>query len=115
MQDTASRGDAVDDYIDFMSAVANGIAPNPKISKRKINILLKYVLFDQVEKNIANILRLVAQTEPAEAKDSIMHFAKENVDVAKEMIAASLKVDPQTSKMFSDNPDFAINRVFGRG
>jgi hypothetical protein len=59
---------------------------------------------------------LVAQTEPGEAKDSILSFTKHNdVDAAKELIRASLKVDVQTAKMFNENPDFAITRVFGRG
>jgi hypothetical protein len=116
MQDTASREDTVNDYVDFMFAIANGVAPNPKISKRKINIMLKYIHFDQVEKNIACILKLIAQTEPGEAKDSILAFTKHNdVDAAKDLIRASLKVDPQTAKMFNDNADFAITRVFGRG
>jgi hypothetical protein len=115
MTDAASRDDAIIDYMDFIYAMVNGLAPNPKLSKRKINVLLKYVLFDKIEKNIAGILRLVAQTEPAEAKESIMHFAREKLDVAKDMIKAALAIDPQTSKMFSDNPEFAISRVFGRG
>jgi hypothetical protein len=115
MEDTASREDTVADYVDFMSAIANGTTPNPKISKRKINIMLKYIHFDQVEKNIANILKLIAQTEPGEAKDSILSFAKNDVEKAKELIKASLKIDPQTSKMFADNAEFAITRVFGRG
>jgi hypothetical protein len=115
MQDEASRDDAIVDYIDFINAIANNIAPPPKISKRKLAILLKYVLFDKLEKNIACILKLVAQTEPAEAKGAIMAFAKDNVDVAKDLIAAAMKTDVMASKMFSDNPDFAFQRVFGRG
>lgn len=115
MTDAASRDDAIVDYMDFIYAMVNGLAPNPKLSKRKINVLLKYVLFDKIEKNIAGILRLVAQTEPGEAKESILYFAKDKLDVAKDMIKAALAVDNQTSKMFSDNPDFAISRVFGRG
>jgi len=114
--DTASREDTVADYVDFMTAIANGTTPNPKISKRKINIMLKYVRFDQVEKNIACILKLITQTDPAEAKDSILSFTKHNdVEAAKDLIRASMKIDVQASKMFSDNPDFAITRVFGRG
>ncbi len=113
MQDVATRDDAVIDYIDFMSAMTNGTAPNPKLSKRKINILLKYVRFDKVEKNIAGILRLVAQQEPAEAKESIMFYAKDNVDVAKDMIRAAIASDPQTAKGFSNNAEFAVTRVFG--
>ena len=111
--DEASRDDAISDYLDFMNAIANNIAPSPKISKRRIAILLRYVLFDKTEKNIAAILKLVTQTEPGEAKTAIMSFAKDNVDVAKDLIRAAVKFDPMASKMFSDNPDFAIQRVFG--
>ena len=113
MQDEASRDDAIADYIDFMNAIANNIAPSPKLSKRKLAILLRYVLFDKVEKNIAGILKLVTQTDPGEAKTAIMSFAKDNVDVAKDLIRAAVKFDPMASKMFSDNADFAIMRVFG--
>ena len=113
MQDVATRDDAVVDYIDFMSAMTNGTSPNPKLSKRKINILLKYVRFDKIEKNVAGLLRLVAQQEPAEAKETLMFFTKDNVDTAKDMIRAAMASDPVTARSFSNNPDFAIVRVFG--
>ena len=115
MQDEASRDDAISDYIDFMNAIANNIAPSPKISKRRLAILLRYVLFDKTEKNIAGILKLVTQTDPGEAKIAIMSFAKDNIDVAKDLVRAAVKYDPMASKMFSDNADFAITRVFGAG
>jgi hypothetical protein len=111
--DEASRDDAISDYIDFISSIANNIAPSPKISKRRISILLRYVLFDRVEKNVAAILKLVTQTDPGEAKTAIMSFAKDNVDVAKDLVREAVKFDPMASKMFSDNADFAITRVFG--
>lgn len=113
--DEASRDDAISDYIDFISSIANNIAPSPKISKRRISILLRYVLFDRVEKNVAAILKLVTQTDPGEAKTAIMSFAKDNVDVAKDLVREAVKFDPMASKMFSDNADFAITRVFGGG
>ncbi|MGH7739778.1 MAG: hypothetical protein ACREL1_06490 [bacterium] len=114
MEDTASREDAVNDYIDFITAMANNTAPSPKVSKRKISILLRYIMFDNLEKNIACLLKLVAQTDPTDAKETLMIFAKDDADRAKDMIKAAVAVDPQASKMFSDNPDFAIQRVFGR-
>ncbi len=114
MEDTASREDAVNDYIDFITAMANNTAPSPKVSKRKISILLRYILFDKLEKNVAGLLKLVAQTDPADAKETLMLFAKDDADKAKDMIKAAVAVDVQASKMFSDNPDFAIQRVFGR-
>jgi predicted membrane protein len=72
-------------------------------------------MFEKIEKNVAGILRMVVQQEPEEAKNTIMTFAHEKVDVAKDMIKAAMEGDPQTSKMYSDNADFAIQRVFGRG
>ncbi len=113
MQDEASRDDAIADYIDFISSIANNIAPSPKLSKRRLAILLRYVLFDDVVKNIAAILKLVTQTDPGEAKTAIMSFAKDNIDLAKDLVRAAVKSDPLASKMFSDNADFAIQRVFG--
>jgi hypothetical protein len=113
--DEASRDDAISDYLDFINAYANNIAPSPKISKRRLAILLRYVLFDKTEKNIAAILKLVTQTDPGEAKIAIMSFAKDNIDVAKDLVRTAVKFDPMASKMFSDNADFAIMRVFGGG
>lgn len=115
MADAASRDDALVDYVDFVFAMANGTSPNPKLSKRKICVLLRYVMFDKIEKNVAGILRMVVQQEPEEAKNTLMYFAKEKVDVAKDMIKAAMESDPQTSKMYSDNAEFAIQKVFGRG
>jgi hypothetical protein len=115
MADAASRDDALVDYVDFVFAMANGTSPNPKLSKRKICVLLRYVMFEKIEKNVAGILRMVVQQEPEEAKNTIMSFAHEKVDVAKDMIKAAMQTDPQTAKMYSDNAEFAIQRVFGRG
>jgi len=115
MADAASRDDALVDYVDFVFAMANGTAPNPKLSKRKICVLLRYVMFDKIEKNVAGILRMVVQAEPEEAKNTLLFFAKDKVDVAKDMIKAAMQMDPQTSKMYSDNVDFATQKVFGRG
>jgi NOL1/NOP2/fmu family ribosome biogenesis protein len=115
MADAASRDDALVDYVDFVFAMANGTSPNPKLSKRKICVLLRYVMFDKIEKNVAGILRMVVQQEPEEAKNTIMSYAHEKVDVAKDMIKAAMQIDPQTAKMYSDNAEFAIQRVFGRG
>jgi hypothetical protein len=71
-------------------------------------------MFEKIEKNVAGILRLVVQQEPEEAKNTIMSFCRDKVEVAKELIRAAMQ-DPQTSKMYSDNVDFAIQKVFGRG
>lgn len=114
MQDTASREDALNDYMDFLFAVANSTAPPPKLSKRKIAVLFKYVLFEDMNKTVAGILKMVAQQEPAEAKEVLNYFTKEKPEVAKQMIASAMKSDPQASKLFSDNPDFAFNRIFGQ-
>jgi len=46
----------------------------------------------------------VAQTDPAEAKTAILSFAKDNIDVGKDLVRAAVKFDPMASKMFSDNP-----------
>jgi hypothetical protein len=115
LEDEASRDDAISDYLDFIVSVSNNIAPSPKLSKRRISTLLKYVLFDKIEKNIASVLKLVSQQEPAEAKETIMFFAKEKPEVAKDMIKSAMAFDPLASKLFSDNPEFAYARILGRG
>ena len=41
--DAAGREQAVADYMEFTFNVMNGLMPNPKMSKRRIAILLRYV------------------------------------------------------------------------
>jgi len=111
--DAASRDQAVQDYMDFLFNSVNGLGPGPKMSKRRINVLLKYCVIKSVENNVKLLLSYVAQAEPTEARDTILFYTERNYDVAKEMVRKIVKEDQQVQRVFgTTNADFIINRIF---
>src|SRR5882672_6807366 len=64
--DGAGRETAVTDYIEFVFAIFNGLGPNPKLSKRRIAILLRYVILQDLQFTVILMLRYAAQTELGE-------------------------------------------------
>ncbi len=111
--DAASRDQAVQDYMDFLFNVMNGLGPGPKMSKRRINVLLKYAVIKNVENNIKLLLNYVAQSEPTEARDTILFYYEHNYEVAKEVVRKIVKEDQQVQRVFgTSNSDYVINRIF---
>jgi hypothetical protein len=108
--DGASRGEAVNDYMQFFFAMANGLTPSQKMSRRKIAILLRYCVFESVEHTIALTLLHVAQSEVEEAKITIMKHAR-NADVARELVTKAFE-DPQVARQLGDR-EFFINKLLG--
>lgn len=109
--DSASRTEAVNDYMDCIFAFANGINPPQKLSRRKIGVILRYCLIESVERTVALILMHIAQSEPAEARAAIAKFAK-GEEEARNLVRKAFG-DPQVSKICGDL-DFILKRIFGR-
>lgn len=109
--DSASRAEAVNDYIDCIFAFANGINPPQKLSRRKIGVILRYCLIESVERTVALILMHIAQSEPAEARAAIAKYAK-GEEEARNLVRNAFS-DPQVSKVCGDR-DFFLTKIFGR-
>ncbi len=110
--DAASREDAVQDYIDFVFNVVNGLGPPPKMSKRKVCILLRYATIYNIENNVKLLLQYVAQSEPTEVRDTIVKYYNRNYEQAKEVVRKIVKEDAQVQRTLGNNPEFVVAKIF---
>ena len=108
--DASSRGEAVNDYVDTVLAFVNGSLPPQRMSRRKIAVLLRYVVVESVDRTVALLLQHVAQADPNEAKDAILKHAK-NETHARELVGKAFE-DPQIAKTCGDR-DFFLKKLFG--
>ena len=110
--DAASREDAVQDYIDFVFNVVNGLGPPPKMSKRKVCVLLRYATIYSIENNVKLLLQYVAQSEPLEVRDTIIKYYNRNYEQAKDVVRKIVKEDAQVQRTLGNNPEFVIAKIF---
>jgi hypothetical protein len=110
--DAASRDDAVINYMDFVFNCLNGLTPPPKMSKRRINILLRYATIYSIENNVKLLLQYVAQSEPLEVRDTIMKYTNRSADAGREMVKKIVKEDPQVQRALGNNPDMVCAKIF---
>ena len=110
--DAASRDDAVINYMDFVFNCLNGLGPPPKMSKRRINILLRYATIYSVENNVRLLLQYVAQSEPTEVRDTIMKYTNRSADAGREMVKKIVKEDAVIQRVLGNNPDMVCAKIF---
>ncbi|HRU39672.1 MAG TPA: hypothetical protein P5511_07320, partial [Candidatus Goldiibacteriota bacterium] len=110
--DAASREDAVQNYMDFVYNVLNGLGPPPKMSKRKINVLLRYATIQSIENNVRMLLQYVAQSEPLEVRDTILKYTNRSYDAAKDMVRKIIKEDQMVQRVQGTNADIVIAKIF---
>lgn len=110
--DAASREDAVQDYIDFVFNVVNGLGPPPKMSKRKVCVLLRYATIYSIENNVKLLLQYVAQSEPLEVRDTIVKYYNRNYEQAKEVVRKIVREDAQVQRTLGNNPEFVVAKIF---
>jgi hypothetical protein len=85
--DSAGRSEAVNDYMEFIFHAANDFPAPLGISKRKLSIMLKYLLIRDLPHTIALLLRYVADKEPEEAKTTLLWHANHDRQRARQLIA----------------------------
>ncbi|MEI7542648.1 MAG: hypothetical protein WCJ94_05295 [bacterium] len=110
--DAASRDDAVTNYMDFVFNCLNGLGPPPKMSKRRINILLRYATIYNIENNVRLLLQYVAQSEPLEVRDTIMKYTNRSTDAGREMVKKIIKEDSIVQRVLGNNPDLVCAKIF---
>src|SRR5581483_1738789 len=94
--DGETRGETVNDYVSIFFAMANGVTPPQKLSRRKIAVILRFCIFESVEKTVALTLLHAAQAEPEESKATILKHAKTHEE-ARALITKAF-VDPQVAR-----------------
>jgi hypothetical protein len=110
--DAAGRETAVNDYIEFTFNVMNGLMPNPKMSKRRIAVLLRYVVIEDLQKTVIYMLRYAAMAELGEVRESILKHVQNNYAEAKRLVEESWK-DEQVPRILGPKPTQFMQKMFG--
>jgi hypothetical protein len=110
--DAAGRETAVADYMDFIFNVMNGLMPNPKMSKRRIAVLLRYVIIEDLQKTVIYMLRYAAMAEMQEVRESILKHVHNNYTEAKRLVEESWK-DEQVPRILGPKPTQFMQKMFG--
>lgn len=108
--DSANRNEAVEDYINFLFNAVNDFPPPTGLSKRKISVMLKYVIVENLLKTIALTLRYVADKEPDEAKITILHHAEGDKSRAKKLIEDAYA---EYRTLFTEGLDVYLQKIIG--
>ncbi|MES2201498.1 MAG: hypothetical protein V4498_04530 [candidate division FCPU426 bacterium] len=110
--DAAGRDQAVADYVDFIFNVLNGLSPNPKMSKRRIAVLLRYVILQDLQNTVIMLLRYAGQTEISECRESILKHTHNGYAEAKKLVEDSWN-DPQIPRILGPKPTQFMQKMFG--
>jgi hypothetical protein len=110
--DAAGREQAVSDYMEFVFNVLNGLMPNPKMSKRRIAILLRYVVVKDLQFSVILMLRYAAMAEMQEVRESILKHTQNNYAEAKRLVEESWK-DEQVPRVLGPKPNQFMQKMFG--
>jgi hypothetical protein len=110
--DAAGRETAVGDYMEFTFNVMNGLMPNPKMSKRRIAILLRYVVIQDLQQTVIYMLRYAAMAELQEVRESILKHCQNNYTEAKRLVEESWK-DDQVPRILGPKPTQFMQKMFG--
>ena len=113
-RDGASRDDAVNDYIEFVYAVFNGLPIPKKISPRKIGVILKYCIFRDVEFTAGLVMHFVVTSDQALAREILMSLARQHGLHVVELIRRSLDTDQQVAARYRNDATLAIREVLGK-
>ncbi len=110
--DAAGRETAVQDYMEFVFNMLNGLMPNPKMSKRRIAVLLRYVILKDLQYTVILMLRYSAMTEMQEVRESILKHVQNNYTEAKRLVEDSWK-DEQVPRILGPKPAQFMQKMFG--
>jgi hypothetical protein len=109
--DSAGRDQAVTDYMDFIFNVKNGLGPGQKMSKRRVAVLLRYMVFENLQTTVILLLRYAGLTEIAECRETILKHTQNKYDEAKKLVENSW-TDTQVPKILGDKPQQFMAKMF---
>lgn len=112
--DEAGRDDAVEDYCQFLFAMVNDFPPPPKISQRKVGVLLKYVMIESPAKAASLAIRYVGLHDAFTCRDILLQYANRQSREARRLAEAAFKESAVIRKYFQNSLDMMIQRIFGK-
>ena len=98
--------------MEFTFNVMNGLMPNPKMSKRSIAILLRYVVIQDLQHTVIYMLRYAAMAEMQEVRESILKHVQNNYAEAKKLVEDSWQ-DDQVPRILGPKPTQFMQKMFG--
>jgi hypothetical protein len=83
------------------------------LSKRKLCIIFRYVIFKDLQNTVNMMLRFAAQTEIGEVKESILMHVKNDYARAKKLVEDAWTTDEQVPRILGPKPGPTMAKLFG--
>lgn len=113
-RDSASREDAVRDYVDFLFHVSNNLPLPKRISARKLGVLLKYCIIGDVPRSAGLVLKHVAPGDFQLAREIMHNLAQKDPVRVVELFRSALDADVQLASRYRRDLLQALRDVMGR-
>jgi len=114
VKDTASRDDAVRDYIDFIFHVFNGLTVPRRITPRRISVFLQYCTIGNEEMSAALALKYVLPYDPLVAREIVIKLAKRDDGRIVELVRTAVENDPQIASRYHNDLLRVVKELMGR-
>lgn len=109
--DSAGRDQAVADYVEFIFNMKNGLSPNQKMSKRRVAVLLRYMIFENLQTTVILLLRYAGLAEIAECRETILKHTQNKYDEAKKLVENAW-TDTIVPKVLGEKPGQYMAKMF---
>ena len=113
-KDAASRDDAVNDYIEFLYLVLNGLPIPKKISPRKVSVLLRYCIIKDIRFTARLVLKYVPGFDELVARELLTNLGGKKKRNIVDLIKQALESDPVMGNKYQHSIDTALLEVMGR-
>jgi hypothetical protein len=113
LADGAGREEAVEDYIDFIHLVTNGLPVPKRITPRRIGVMLEYCTINGVDATVAYALRFVMAHDNMQVRKILQRVLGTSMKRLVEGIKKALDSDPQVATRFRRSLDTAVKEVMG--
>jgi hypothetical protein len=114
VKDTASRDDAVRDYIDFIFHVFNGLTVPRRITPRRISVFLQYCIIGNEEMSAILALKHVLPYDPLVAREIVIKLAKRDDGRIVELVRTAVENDPQIASRYHNDLLRVVKELMGR-
>jgi hypothetical protein len=114
VKDTASRDDAVRDYIDFIFHVFNGLTVPRRITPRRISVFLQYCIIGDEEMSAALALQYVLPYDPLVAREIVIKLAKRDDGRIVELVRTAVENNPHIASRYHNDLLRVVTELMGR-
>ncbi len=113
-KDAASRDDAVEDYIEFLYLVMNGLTIPKKISPRKVSVFLRYCIIKDIRFTAGLVLKYVPAFDPLVAREILTNLSGRDRFKIITLLRQVMEDDQIIGNKFRKDIEVAMREVMGR-